>query len=156
MTQSLRSYGNLGKKWWHRSWGERLLLFEALIYLALARVLVSRVPFGRFAHRLGQPDAPPVAHMPAAQQLQARRVGAAIRSISRHVPWHNTCLMQAIAAKAMLQRRRVSSTLYLGVARTNDQQLEAHAWLQCGPHVLTGGKGRHKFTVIATFTERHL
>jgi hypothetical protein len=58
-----------------------------------------------------------------------------------------------MAAKAMLKWRGVPSTLYLGLAKNNETQLEAHAWLRCGEHVLTGYKGMGRYTVIASFAE---
>jgi hypothetical protein len=154
LIQLIRTYNHLGFKWLSLSWGERLLLLEATIYLALARFLVSFVPFGRVAPFLGQHAATPPRYQTESCN-QAQRVGLAVRTASHYAPWHSTCLMQAIAAKGMLQRRRLHSTLYLGVARTPDQQLEAHAWLQYGPRVLTGAQGRHRYTVVSTFTENH-
>ena len=38
----------------------------------------------------------------------------------------------------MLRRRRVPSTLYLGVRRSGPG-LSAHAWLRSGPAIVTGG-----------------
>ncbi|MEO1800116.1 MAG: lasso peptide biosynthesis B2 protein, partial [Cyanobacteria bacterium J06629_2] len=73
--------------------------------------------------------------------------------ISYYTPWQSKCLVQAIAAKRMLQSRKIVSTLYLGVTRNSHQSLEAHAWLRSGQMYLTGGREREEFTVVATFAE---
>jgi hypothetical protein len=60
-------------------------------------------------------------------------------------------LVQALAAKWMLQHRRIPSTMYFGVAKDATGQLRAHAWLRSGSQVLTGSEGCQEFTVVATF-----
>jgi hypothetical protein len=87
------------------------------------------------------------------QQERVRRIGRAVVTMSRHTPWESQCLVQAIAAKMMLRRRGVPSTLYLGVTKDDATGLSAHAWVRSGDVVLTGAAGRERFTVIATFAE---
>jgi hypothetical protein len=53
----------------------------------------------------------------------------------------------------MLQRRRIPSTLYFGVAKDPDGNLKAHAWLRSGTQMVTGAAGRKQFTVVATFAD---
>jgi hypothetical protein len=64
-----------------------------------------------------------------------------------------TYLVQALAAKIMLTRRGICSTLYLGAAKAGEG-LAAHAWLRSGSVIVTGGPGRERFTVISTFADR--
>lgn len=51
--------------------------------------------------------------------------------------------MLAIAGKMMLKRRKIPSTLYLGITRDVEKEnsLKAYAWLRSGIHILTGNKG---------------
>jgi hypothetical protein len=37
------------------------------------------------------------------------------------------------------------------VAKDNPQSLAAHAWLRCGPAIITGRLGYQRFTVVSTF-----
>jgi hypothetical protein len=76
-----------------------------------------------------------------------------VATASRHLPWNCTCLVQAMAGKAMLKRRGVPSTLYLGVAKDGETRLQAHAWLRCGARILTGWQEMERFKVIGTFAE---
>jgi hypothetical protein len=62
----------------------------------------------------------------------------AVTAVSRFIP-HASCLTQALAARAMLQRKGISSRLHLGVAKTETGKLEAHAWLECRGRIITGG-----------------
>ena len=50
----------------------------------------------------------------------------------------------------MLRRRRIPSTLYLGVS-TEAGRLEAHAVLRSGRNLITGGQGQERYTRIASF-----
>jgi hypothetical protein len=56
----------------------------------------------------------------------------------------------------MLQRRRISSTLYFGLVKDSSGQLKdlkAHAWVRSGTQVLTGARGRDECEVVATFAD---
>ena len=137
------------------SWPDRALVAEAALSLALARAGVIAVPFRLIADRLG-------AHMeesdctddPGGAEL-GRRIGWAIGVVSARVPWRTKCLEQALAAKAMLRRRGIPNTLYLGVARTADREaaLNSHAWLRTGTLHVTGGSHVDRYAVLSTFAD---
>jgi hypothetical protein len=46
-------------------------------------------------------------------------------------------------------KKHISSTLYLGVGKDNDQMV-AHAWLRCGQLYVTGGNGSN-YSMVAKF-----
>jgi len=124
----------------------RSLVVEAVFWTALARIAVFVLPFRWIAPRLGTPMAETAPTLTDEQTEQVRLVAWALEVTHRELPRLGGCLPQAIAAKIMLRRRGVPSTLYLGVRRKDD--LEAHAWLRCGNVVLTGGPQRQGFTVV--------
>jgi hypothetical protein len=141
-------------RWCRRqSWGDRLVLIEALAWLGIARFAVGALPFHWIASYLGHRQRESPAMADPGQQERVRRIGRAVVTMSRHTPWESQCLVQAIAAKMMLRRRGVPSTLYLGVTKDDATGLSAHAWVRSGDVVLTGAAGRERFTVIATFAE---
>jgi hypothetical protein len=123
-------------------------LAEALVYLAVARAAVLALPFRVLARRLGVQCAETPATAVADPAL--RRVAAAIAAGARRAPWRAGCLEQAIAAKAMLRRRGVESTLYLGLARG---PVAAHAWLRVGSLNVTGGQDVSRYAVVASFAD---
>jgi transglutaminase superfamily protein len=144
-----RTFGRL-------TWGDRRLLAEAVCCLAAARLLVLSLPFRHLSRRLGARgrESAPAAHAEATARA-LRRVVWALRAAARRLPWRCACLEQGIAGKMMLRRRGVASTLYLGVAREGEagSSATAHAWLRSGDFVVTGGAGRERYTVVATFAD---
>lgn len=132
-----------GKEW--------RLLAEAGGLLVVARLAVWFVPFRRLATHLGDEMAESPAADTEAQRAAAAPIGWAVRTLGRRLPGMSQCLVQAVAATWMLQRRRIPSTLYFGMARDSSGKVTAHAWVRCGTQVLTGAKKRHEFTVVATF-----
>jgi hypothetical protein len=128
---------------------DRWLLIEASLLLGTARLAVRFVPFARIAARLGEHMGETPLSQPRAATDLSRRVGRAVSLAARNLPWESVCLPQAIAAKLMLRRRGVPSTLYLGLQR--DQNLLAHAWVRVGEVVVTGEQASEGYTVVSTF-----
>lgn len=133
---------------------DRGCLLEAAFWLGLARLALLFLPFRHLAPFLGRQMAQSPEEAGAAPAQLLERVSWAVAAASRHLPWECKCLAQALTGKAMLRRRGVPSTLYLGLAK-GDAGLQAHAWLRCGAHILTGRQGMAGFTIIATFAEDH-
>jgi hypothetical protein len=137
-------------------WAERLLLAEALAALAVLRLGQFLVPFRQTVRLLRlAPGESPGALDPAGSALAAR-VGWAVRAAAARTPWRSACLVQALAALWLLERRGLPATLYLGVAKgpQGPGGLSAHAWLRCGGAIVTGAAGRKRFTPISAFAPR--
>lgn len=136
-----------------RSWEERALVMEALVWLGLFRAAVLLLPFRRVIALLGLTEGETHAEVDATLAARALRVGWAVRAAAARTPWQSACLGQALAGIAMLRRRGLPGTLYLGVARgvAAREELQAHAWLRCGGGVLTGAGGHERFSVISAF-----
>ena len=145
---------------WHKlvtflrlSWGDKALVFEALAWLGWMRLAVLALPFKTVSTWLGREgQTTPVEALDPQQAQFAVRVARAIHRIQPFTPWDSNCLAQALTARKMLQRRGIPCTTYLGAAIQADRSgLVAHAWLRCGPWILTGGKERRRYKVVATF-----
>jgi hypothetical protein len=132
------------------------LLVEAGALLVVARLAVWFVPFRRVAARLGEEMAESPAEITEEQREAALPIGWAVRTLGRRLPWMSQCLVQAVVATWMLQRRRIPSTLYFGLAKDPDAGLKAHAWVRSGSQILTGAKGHQDYNVVATFAEPDL
>jgi hypothetical protein len=133
-------------------------LFEAGGSLVAARLAVWFVPFRSLAVRLGDETAESPAAVTAEQRAAAVPIGWAVRTLGRRLPWMSQCLVQAVAITWMLQRRRIPSTLYFGLAKDEEETggLKAHAWVRSGTKILTGAREHHEFTVVATFAAPEL
>lgn len=138
------------------TWADRFLLFEATIWLAVARLSLLLMPFRKIAGRLGNIGEENDAKLSTASEIKADKIGWAVRAMARRTPWESACLAQAIGGKAMLRRRKIPSTLYLGLAKNDSEQMQAHAWLRCGEEIITGKAGHEQYSVISTFAETDL
>ncbi|RED63035.1 lasso peptide biosynthesis B2 protein [Cohnella lupini] len=129
-----------------------LLLLETFAYLAWARFLVW-LPFARIAPSLGSWMAE-TPHRSNQQETILIKLSKALHMTSRHTFWDSKCLVRAIAAMKMLDRRHMGSTLYLGTAKDTNKKMIAHAWLRSGTFYVTGAEEMRKFTVVGTFAKR--
>jgi hypothetical protein len=140
-------------KFLRQDWAGRGLLLEALAWLCWAKFLLLLVPFRWLTPRLGQlMQESPATILPEERAL-ALRISWAVQSVAASVPLGFVCLPQAIAAKWMLRRRHLSSTLYLGMARPEEVKFTAHAWLRAGDKILTGRAESFSHQTIACFGE---
>jgi hypothetical protein len=134
--------------------GSTMLLFiEAFFYLGWSRILIS-LPFSRIAPSLGDPMEETTKEKLNRNTVTLARVHNAIQIMSKHTLWESKCLVKAIAALKMLERRQIESTLYLGTARDESRKMIAHAWLRSGPYFITGAEGMEQFGVVGKFAKR--
>ncbi len=124
---------------------------EAFLQLARARYLVWR-PFAKVAPSLGEAMKETSHDLNGVSRAELARIHDAIQTISQYTPWESKCLVCAIAALKMLEKRKIESTLYLGTTK-EEGQLIAHAWLRSGPYVITGEEGMERFTVVGKFAK---
>ncbi len=76
-----------------------------------------------------------------------RRAVWAVLVASRRVPGAS-CLTQALAAKLMLARCGVPSQLRIGVARGEQGNFQAHAWLEAVGQVVIGDVGLERYATL--------
>lgn len=58
-----------------------------------------------------------------------KEVHIAVERANKIAFWSNVCLVKSFAARIMLQRRGIASSIYLGVTIKDGKELAAHAWL---------------------------
>lgn len=131
----------------------KLLLTEAFIYLAWGRILKSK-PFPNIAPALGEYMDETSMNFNSGERIILKNITDAIHIMSKYTFWESQCLVKAIAALKMLERRKIESTLYLGTAKDKSGNLIAHAWLRSGPFYITGFEGKERFTVVGKFAKR--
>lgn len=54
--------------------------------------------------------------------------------------WENRCLVQSFAVRRMLNKRKIQSVLSIGVAKDEEKELKAHAWIKSGEVELVSGQ----------------
>ncbi len=82
-----------------------------------------------------------------ADPTSAARAPWAVRAAGRRIPGA-TCLTQALALQAMLERAGRPCRVEIGVAKA--ESFEAHAWLVCGDAVLLGDAGAARFQRVVS------
>lgn len=129
-----------------------LLFIEAYFYLGWARILLF-FPFAKVVPSLGnQMEETTEARVPT-NTTTLRKVHDVIQIMSRHTFWESKCLVKAIAALKMLEKRKIESTLYLGTGRDESGKMVAHAWLRSGPYYITGADGMERYVVVGKFAK---
>ena len=113
------------------------------------RFSLLRRPFARIAPGIGT-EQYETERMPLNMDI-IRDVHSAVTKVCARTPWQSQCLVQALTAKKLLNKRCLPCTLYMGVAKDESGQLIAHAWLRCGNVYVTGGQNKDRFTVTGIF-----
>lgn len=71
--------------------------------------------------------------------------------VVRNVPWKPACYNNALTAKILLKRRKISTKLFIGINKPSLEPRILHAWLIAGNQVVTGQKNMHLYPVISVF-----
>ncbi|MGZ6212905.1 MAG: lasso peptide biosynthesis B2 protein, partial [Candidatus Binataceae bacterium] len=72
----------------------------------------------------------------------------AVEAMGRAIPGMKNCLVQAIAAEAMLIRAGHPCEFRIGAAKTGPRELIAHAWLESKGKVLIGEFELDRYTPL--------
>jgi len=111
---------------------DRSLLVRSVMLVGAARVALWALPFNLVRRLLSRP-----ARRSSAPYPTTERIGWAISVAKRFVPYGN-CLPQALAAESLLRRSGYPVELRIGVAKTDQGRLEAHAWVESGGRLVVG------------------
>ncbi|MFC3286334.1 lasso peptide biosynthesis B2 protein [Litchfieldella rifensis] len=131
---------------------------EAAFLLPWAWILVRTLPFRFWSRGLGKPTPGEADPAVAAVDKRARDICWAIVAINQAAGDRFTCLMLAMTAQWMLNRRHISSSLVLGTrteqGADNRLTMQAHAWLRVGARIVLGHHGG-QYTAISSFVRTY-
>lgn len=121
------------KRFAQLSRAQRRILVRVLLVVSVARVSLWLLPLDKSRRLVSMAAAGAVGE-------SIEEVVWAVQAVSRYLP-AATCLIQAIAAQALLNSSGFPSRLEVGVARREDgpRRLQAHAWVVCHGQVVLGG-----------------
>lgn len=131
----------------------KLLFVEAFFLLGGARILKS-MSFSKVASFLGEHMKETTLIIDESNRKILLNVSQAVNIMSKYTIWESMCLVKAIAAMKMLERRQIESTMYLGTAKDESGKLIAHAWLRSGPFYITGAEVMDQFVVVSKFAKK--
>jgi hypothetical protein len=111
---------------------DRSLLIRSVVWLASARLALWVLPLNTVRRLLAGRVRPG-----AAAHVSADRIAWAIAAARKVVP-AASCLPQALAGEALLARHGHPVELRVGVVKTEQGRLLAHAWVESGGRVVIG------------------
>jgi hypothetical protein len=126
-------------KLWRRPLADWVLLFRVAVVTITVRASLSVFPIRTVRNGLRAMAGHWRSRSPASSPYRRRAAWAANAIGHRFLP-KRPCLTQALVLQyLLLQRGDDSSTLRIGVAKDDDGNLTAHAWVEWKGRVLIGG-----------------
>ena len=124
--------------------------FNKLLWFGRALVVVSIVRSGLsvFNYNHVKSWSPIRRGLPPAPMLEQARCAWAIARAARFVP-RATCLTQALAGQWLLAEKGFGSRVVIGVRKSSQTGVAAHAWLRVDQRVVLGGQTED----LSEFTE---
>ena len=126
------------------------VLGEASVALLRARVAFAHLSPQEMIGHLSKDR--PDAHFKTVPETDLSRLAWAIAAAANRAPWQTDCLVRCLAAKRMLDRRKLESRFHIGVTKPDDGSLSAHAWMLCGTVSIAGGDGAEFVPLISPET----
>jgi hypothetical protein len=130
---------------------ERRVFLKALYLLLVWKIKIAILPMPAYVKLFGQ-KGNEEDFADRSQDAIIKKIQIAVRRADSVLPWKSKCLTEAIATKRLLEGREIKSTLFLGVAKDEDQKLIAHAWIKWGDRIISGARGHENFTVVQKFS----
>lgn len=127
-----------------------MALVEASVALLRARMAFARLSSREMIECLSA-DQPDAQHATTPEKDLAR-LAWAVAAAANRVPWQTDCLVRCLAAKSLLDRRKLESRFHIGVTKPDDGSLSAHAWMLCGTVSIAGGDGAEFVPLISPET----
>ena len=130
---------------------DRRVVVEAAALLVLVRAGLLILPFKALRRSLRY-YARPTRQTAVVAEDVVRRVAWAVTAVARRIPMRTTCLVQSLAADAMLRRRGCECDLRFGVRPLQDgsARFPAHAWIEHrGVTVLGDFDGLRDYSVLS-------
>ena len=118
---------------------DRCLLVSAMFLLGAIQLGLWLLPFPKL-RRLLQKVSQANIELQEVNSATVGRIAWAVAVVSRYIPGAR-CLAQALATQVLLGRRGCRSKLCIGVARNQQGQLSAHAWVESQGRIVIGGLG---------------
>ena len=136
-----------------RGWHGWTLRLEAVVFVALARLILVALPFRRLKPLLSRPLARPPA--PSKEQaIATASIQVAILWVWRRGWLRDSCFHRAIAAHLMLRRRRVPTWFHYGAATLANRGLTGHVWLTSAVGPVVGGDQAPNYVPLLGWGQR--
>lgn len=119
----------------------KLMTVQVWCYEAKFRFLIKFIPAKYLKKRFGIEGEESEGELTLDEYKYARRVSQYVNRSADNTPWESKCLVRALTAQSLLKKKKIPSTLYLGVGKDEEGKMVAHAWIRAGAMYVTGGIG---------------
>ena len=115
---------------------DRLVLIKTFLLLGLVRLGLWLLPYSRLQKILTKISD----HRPPKNQtvIESDKIVRAVNISSRYTPGGAKCLARALTTQVLMKQQGYSPRLLIGVAKGEQEQLEAHAWIEYQGEVVMG------------------
>lgn len=128
---------------------DQWLLLRAFVIVFVVRAALRVVGFRTVRSWLNKLESRPYAGNSSPDMSQVTRIIWAVNVTSDFLFSQRPCLTKALVAQMLLAREAYPTKLCIGVRRTPDRQLHAHAWLERDGQVVIGHlPNLHAFTPL--------
>ncbi len=139
-----------------RRFADKFLLLEALILIVVIRIGLSirgYAAIARFVDRFDRGDSTSSNSADSFSYRAAWAVSKASRIIKNDKP----CLAQSLALRLLLNRKGLGSKIVIGVKKSDDFSIQAHAWVEKEGEVLIGGASSpFRYAIMSAQDEEQL
>ena len=130
-----------------------ILYISIIILLALMRICILIIPFRIIAKRLTIVYTKTTTLNEHKRLGYALLIGRTISKISQKTPWQSKCLVQALVAKILLRRFKITNNLVIGVGFDTGSEFIAHAWVDVGGITIVGETKKNLYKSIKSFAD---
>ncbi|MBE9569428.1 MAG: lasso peptide biosynthesis B2 protein [Proteobacteria bacterium] len=135
---------------------DRYLLVKSTFLLGVIRLGLSLLPLKRLLGLVGSVKHELTEVSSAGNNISSNQIVWAVEVASRYVPFA-TCLTRALVVQMLFAREGYPAHLCIGVAKSKDDRLEAHAWVESEGRIVTGDlKDISRFNLLPQFEGERL
>lgn len=135
---------------------KQLMLIEAFILSGLYRFAIIFLPFKYVKRQLGEAKKESTYKVDDAIYQEAKHIRFIVLLACKYTPWESKCLVRAMLVQHFLKRKKIPTTIYLGVNKDELNEMKAHAWIRCGDMIVTGQYEKDHFIQVASFSNEKL
>lgn len=116
----------------------QILLLQAFVLLCLVRLALGLLPFRQLNNLIQGVAWQRFERSMPIHKISIAQVIWAVTAAARYIPGRAKCLAIALTAQMLLRCYGYASDLRIGVAKTDSNELNAHAWIEHNGEVLIG------------------
>lgn len=95
------------------------------------------------------PTPAPTSELSPQRIQEAKRIAWLVTISAKHGIYKTNCLKQVLVLWYFLNKKGITSTLHIGIRKSQEQLLDAHAWLACaGTPLIDSKKSLQQFSSI--------